>query len=514
MAKKPFFITTPIYYPSGNPHIGHCYTTVACDAVARYRRMQGYDVLFLTGTDEHGLKIEQKARAAGMEPQAYVDGMTERFRKLWDVLNIRYDRFVRTTDDYHVRTVQAVFQKLYDRGYIYKGQYVGKYCTPCESFWTPKQLVDGKCPDCGREVTDAREEAYFFKLSAFTDIVGKLLEGGMFLQPNSRAKELVGNFIKPGLEDVCVSRTGVTWGVPVPFDPKHTVYVWFDALLNYISALGYENGAFEDFQCFWPADVHFVAKDIMRFHAILWSAVLTALGLPLPKRLAVHGWITVGGEKMSKSRGNVIDPYVLTERYGTDAVRYFLLREMILENDSAFSEDILAKRVNADLANGIGNLVARTVAMVEKYFGGILPVEREAAPVDEPLMQSALALRGKTDAAVDAFRLNEALAAIFEVISFADKYVDETAPWVLAKDPVKKARLATVLYNLLETLRIASGLLVPFMPTMMPKIWEQIGATEEDVAYDKLNQWGILKSQATVHKGGILFPKAETKEQE
>ena len=467
-------------------------------------------MLFLTGTDEHGLKIEQKARAAGMEPQAYVDGMTERFRKLWDVLNIRYDRFVRTTDDYHVCTVQAVFQKLYDRGYIYKGQYVGKYCTPCESFWTPKQLIEGKCPDCGREVTDAREEAYFFKLSAFTDTIGKLLESGTFLQPNNRAKELIWNFIKPGLEDVCVSRTGVTWGVTVSFDPKHTVYVWFDALLNYISALGYENGAFEDFGTFWPADVHCVAKDIMRFHAILWPAVLTALELPLPKRLAVHGWITVGGEKMSKSRGNVIDPYVLTERYGTDAVRYFLLREMILENDSAFSEDILAKRVNADLANGIGNLVARTVAMVEKYFGGTLPSEREAAPIDESLIQSTLALRDKTDAVVDAFRLNEALAAIFEVISWADKYIDETAPWVLAKDSAKKARLAMVLYNLLETLRITSGLLVPFMPTMMPKIWEQIGAMEADGAYDKLNQWGVLSAQATVHKGEILFPKRET----
>ncbi len=478
--------------------------------MARYRRMQGDRVLFLTGTDEHGWKIEQKAKEAGMEPQAYVDRLTDRFRKLWDCMSIQYDRFVRTTDAYHVQTVQSVFQKLYDRGYIYKGEYIGLYCTPCESFWTPKQVVNGKCPDCGREVTDAQEEAYFFQLSTFTEKIGDFLKNGTFLQPKERALELLNNFIRPGLEDLCVSRTGVSWGISVPFDPKHTVYVWADALFNYLSALGYENARFSDWETFWPAQLHLVAKDIMRFHAIVWPALLMALDLPLPKQLAVHGWITVEGKKMSKSVGNVIDPYVLTKLYGVDAVRYHLLRELALGCDYEFSSEVMARRIDSDLSNGLGNLVSRTVAMVEKYFGGTLPVEREIVAADSVLIDAVCALRKKVDAAIDAVHLKEALAEIFAVVAMANQYVDANAPWRLAKQPESRARLATVLYHLLETLRIVSGLLAPFMPNTMPKIWEQIGAAPTEVAYDPLQQWGVLPPAISVKKGAILFPKIET----
>lgn len=466
-------------------------------------------MLFLTGTDEHGWKIEQKAQEAGMEPQAYVDQLTDRFRKLWECMGIRYDRFVRTTDAYHVQTVQAVFQKLYDRGYIYKGKYVGLYCTPCESFWTPKQVIHGKCPDCGRPVTDAQEEAYFFKLSAFTENIGDLLQNGTFLQPKERALELFNNFIRPGLEDLCVSRTGVSWGIPVPLDPKHTVYVWADALCNYLSALGYENEQCSDWEVFWPAQLHLVAKDIMRFHAMVWPALLMSLDLPLPKQLAVHGWMTVDGKKMSKSVGNVIDPYVLIEQYGVDAVRYHLLRELALDSDHEFSSEEMKRRVCSDLSNGLGNLVSRTVAMVEKYFGGTLPRERETVAADWVLIEAAVALRAKVDAAIDAVRLKEALEEIFAVVDLANQYVDTNAPWKLAKQPELRVRLATVLYHLLETLRIVSGLLAPFMPHTMPKVWEQIGADDAAVAYDALHRWGVLPSTVTVKKGEILFPKVE-----
>ena len=511
--KKPYYITTPIYYPSGNPHIGHCYTTVACDSIARYRRMQGYDVMFLTGTDEHGLKIEQKAAEKGVTPKEYVDEIVEHFKSLWSFMNVDYDRYIRTTDDYHIKTVQKIFKELYDKGYIYKGEYSGKYCTPCESFWTESQLVDGKCPECGREVTEAKEEAYFFKMSPFADRIEKLLTETDYLQPKTRATELVNNFIKPGLEDLCVSRTTFKWGIPVTFDDKHIVYVWIDALSNYISALGFYNDAYNDFDKFWPADVHMVAKDIMRFHAIIWPAMLMALDLPLPKHLAVHGWITFNGQKMSKSLGNVVDPFVLGERYGADAIRYHILREMALGADSSFSNEIMINRINSDLANGFGNLVSRTVAMVEKYFGGTLPTERESGEFDDDLIATATALKSSVDDFMDKTQLNNALAEIFKVVSRANKYIDETAPWVIAKDETKKARLATVLYNLLETIRITSTLLSAFMPTTMPKALEQIGACEKCATYENADKFGVLPLDVTVKKGEALFPRIDVEKE-
>lgn len=513
MTKKPFYITTPIYYPSGNPHIGHCYTTAACDSIARYKRMQGCDVMFLTGTDEHGLKIEQKAAEKGVTPKQYVDEIVENFKSLWSFMNISYDRYIRTTDDYHIKTVQKIFKELYDKSYIYKGEYSGKYCVPCESFWTESQLVDGKCPDCGRDVTEAKEEAYFLKMSPFADRIEKLLTETDYLRPKTRAIELVNNFIKPGLEDLCVSRTTFKWGIPVTFDEGHVVYVWIDALSNYISALGFYNEEYGDYDKFWPADVHMVAKDIMRFHAIIWPAMLMALDLPLPKHLAVHGWITFNGKKMGKSLGNVVDPFVLGKRYGSDAIRYHILREMALGADSSFSNEIMINRINSDLANGLGNLVSRTVAMAAKYFGGTLPTYREEGEYDSELISDALALREKVDEFVDKTQLNNALAEIFKVISRANKYIDETEPWILGKDETKKPRLASVLYNLLEVIRISTTLLSCFMPTTMPKIWEQIGAKESDVTYESAGKFGVLPLDVTVHRGEIIFPRIDVEKE-
>ena len=507
--KEKFYITTPIYYPSGNPHIGHCYTTVACDSIARFRRMQGKEVIFLTGTDEHGLKIEQKAKDEGITPKEYVDRIVEIFKDLWSYMNISYDRYIRTTDDYHIETVQKIFKELYDRGYIYKGKYVGKYCTPCESFWTESQLVDGKCPECGRDVTEAEEEAYFFKMAPFAERIEKLLMETDYLQPRSRAVELVNNFIRPGLEDLCVSRTTFKWGIPVTFDDKHVVYVWVDALSNYISALGYLNNAYSDFDGFWPADIHMVAKDIMRFHAIIWPAILMALDLPLPKHLAVHGWITFNGQKMSKSIGNVVDPKILGERYGADAIRYHILREMALGADSSFSNEIMINRINSDLANDLGNLVSRTVAMVEKYFGGTLPVIKENEEIDNELIEMATSLRQKVADLIDETQLNNALAEIFKVISRANKYIDETTPWILGKDESKKNRLSCVLYNLLDTIRITTTLLSCFMPTTMPKVWEQIGADENLITYENAAKFNVLPQDVTVKKGPALFPRID-----
>lgn len=510
MNKGKYYITTPIYYPSGNPHIGHCYTTVACDTIARFKRLQGFDVMFLTGTDEHGMKIEQKAKEIGVTPKEYVDPIVDNFKKLWRTMDVSYDRYIRTTDDYHVKSVQRIFKALFDKGYIYKGEYTGKYCTPCESFWTDSQLDEnGCCPDCHRPVIDAHEEAYFLKLSDYADKVEKFLTETDYLTPKSRVNEMINNFIKPGLEDLCVSRTSFTWGIPVDFDPGHVVYVWVDALANYISALGYENDAYDDFDKYWPADMHMTAKEIVRFHSIVWPAILMMLDLPLPKHLYGHGWINFNGQKMAKSVGNVIDPFILAERYGSDAIRFQILRDMPYGSDSNFSNEIMISRINSDLANGFGNLVSRTVAMADKYFGGTLPEDRQAEPIDSELADMAAKLRDTVAPMIDDAQLAKALEEIFKVVSRANKYIDETEPWILGKDESKKARLASVLYNLLETVRICSGLLFAFMPKTMPKVWEQIGASEDITAFDTLGEFGKLPANVTVKKGEMLFPRID-----
>ena len=512
MEKQKFYITTPIYYPSDKLHIGHTYCTVATDAMARYKRLTGCDVLFLTGTDEHGQKIEDKAKAAGKTPKEFLDNIVEGpqgILDLWKLMNISNDRFIRTTDDYHCQSIQKIFRKMYDKGDIYKGTYKGKYCKPCESFWTESQLVDGKCPDCGREVMDAEEEAYFFRLSKYADRVRHLLEDTDFLQPRSRVNEMVNNFIKPGLEDLCVSRTSFSWGIPVDFDPGHVVYVWVDALFNYTTALGFMNDRYHDYDKYWPADVHFVGKEIVRFHSIIWPAMLMSMDMPLPKHVYGHGWLVMDGGKMSKSKGNVVDPYVLAEKFGVDALRFFLLRTFPFGSDGNFSNELLIQTINTDLANDLGNLVSRTTAMVEKYFGGTLPTERENSDADCDLKTMASTLRDRYEAEMEHFQFQNALEQVFKTIQRANKYIDENAPWTLAKDPANRARLATVMYNLLETIRICAVLLTPFIPDSAEKIFDQIGACPCCRTWEKANVWGSLRPDVTVHKGEALFPRID-----
>lgn len=510
MEKKKFYITTPIYYPSDKLHIGNTYTTVAADAVARFKRLSGYDVMFLTGTDEHGQKIQRKAEEKGVTPKEFVDVIVAGIKDLWKMMNISYDKFIRTTDDYHVKGVQKIVEKLYEQGDIYKGYYEGWYCTPCETFFTEKQLVDGKCPDCGRPVEWTKEEAYFFKVSKYQDRLLKYIEDHPdFIQPEKRKNEMINNFLKPGLDDLCVSRSSFNWGVPVTFDKKHVVYVWVDALSNYITALGYGSDDDSKLKKYWPADVQLVGKDIVRFHTIIWPIMLMALGLPLPKQVFGHGWLLVDGGKMSKSKGNVVDPVVLVNHFGADAVRYYLLREIPFGSDGMYNNEMFMKRINADLVNDLGNLVSRTLTMIEKYFGGVIEKGKSEGQFDEDLIKIAGSTAKDVEALMDKLYISDALERIWALVSRANKYIDETMPWVLAKDETKKERLAAVLYNLAESIRIISVMISPFIPDTSEKINSQFGFESDVLTWDSVLNFGALKEGTKVKRGENLFPRID-----
>ena len=512
MEKKKFYITTPIYYPSGKWHIGTCYTTIICDALARYKRMQGDDVCYLTGTDEHGQKIQKVAASNGVEVKKYIDGVVDELKRLWKLLDISYDKFIRTTDEEHEKAVQKIFNKLYEKGDIYKSAYEGWYCTPCEAFWTKTQLVDGKCPDCGREVELTKEESYFFRLSKYQDRIQKLIEDDKeFLQPVTRQNEMLNNFIKPGLQDLCVSRTSFDWGIKVPFDAKHVIYVWIDALTNYITALGYTGDNDELFKKYWPADVHMMGKEIIRFHSIIWPAILMALDLPLPKKVYGHGWLMFNNDKMSKSKGNIVDPFILCERYGVDALRYYMLREVPFGQDGNFTNEIFLKLRNSDLANDLGNLVSRVTAMVSQYFDGVIPAPTDSQEVDRQLIDMAEKMYPSVTSYMDEMRAPEALETIFKVIQRANKYIDECTPWILAKTDEGKERLKTVLYNLCESIRMSAVILQPFLTQTPSKIFAKLGIGEDMglTGFDSLQKFGAKIDGLKVDKGEQLFQRID-----
>ncbi|MEG1394397.1 MAG: methionine--tRNA ligase [Clostridia bacterium] len=511
MEKEKYYITTPIYYPSGKWHIGTCYTTIICDALARFKRMQGADVFYLTGTDEHGQKIQKVAAEAGVPVKEYIDKVVFELQDLWKLLDISYDKFIRTTDDYHQKAVQKIFTKLFEQGDIYKSSYEGWYCTPCESFWTKTQLKDGKCPDCGRDVELTKEESYFFKMSKYQDKLIKLIEDNPdFLQPPSRQNEMLNNFLRPGLQDLCVSRTSFDWGVQVPFDPKHVVYVWLDALTNYITALGYGSDDTTLFDKFWPADVHMMGKEIVRFHSIIWPAILMALDLPLPKKIYGHGWLLFGSDKMSKSKGNVVDPFILSERYGVDALRYYLLREVAFGQDGSYTNESFIKRYNSDLANDLGNLVSRVCAMVAQYFGGVIPESRDPQPLDQELVTMCEELYPKLCKNIDDLFAPNALENIWKLIQRANKYIDECAPWTLAKDTANNDRLASVMYNLCETIRVVAVCLQPFLTKCPSQIFEKLGVTNDNLkSFDSITKFGNLPTDTKISKGEPLFARCD-----